>query len=195
MGIATRALRPGDLLWLAADLDASFSCDSHLVLTCSGKGLEVGWHLAEERLDRTFQKRYPLGRQDLSELRELLRLQEGLQQLAVHRDANGTESMAGLLDVRPQSWNQTAVIWNLMVDRRFQRQGIGRRLLHEAIQWAEEQGFRAIRLETQNTNVPACRFYLAHGFELTGLDRAFYAPKPNQPQEIALFFSRNLTSA
>lgn len=39
---------------------------------------------------------------------------------------------------------------------------------------AKSAGFRAIGLETQNTNVPAIEFYEKCGFELEGIDLSYY---------------------
>jgi hypothetical protein len=46
-----------------------------------------------------------------------------------------------------------------------------------------------LKVETQNTNAPACRFYARHGFELRVVNRAAY---PTLPDEIQLFWYKDL---
>ncbi|WP_114792945.1 hypothetical protein U0035_03450 [Niabella yanshanensis] len=51
-----------------------------------------------------------------------------------------------------------------------------------------EIGLSTIRLETQNTNVTACRFYEKYGFKPGGYDQYLYdAIKSQDKKEIALF--------
>lgn len=53
--------------------------------------------------------------------------------------------------------------------------GIGRRFMDEAVAGAGASNLRAIRLETQSSNVSACRFYARYGFVLGGYDRYLYS--------------------
>jgi len=45
-----------------------------------------------------------------------------------------------------------------------------------------------VRLETQSTNVPACRLYQRHGFVLGGADRLVYRADPALAHEVALYW-------
>ncbi|MBU6955538.1 GNAT family N-acetyltransferase [Hahella sp. HN01] len=56
-----------------------------------------------------------------------------------------------------ESWNGMAEIAEIAVDRNARGQGVGMILLGAAEEWAQEQGFRFIRLETQSTNPAACQ--------------------------------------
>lgn len=78
-----------------------------------------------------------------------------------------------------------AVLWDLRVSPRTRRMGIGSALFSTAGRWALERGCRTIKIETQNNNVPACRFYLNQGCKLGGLNRSAY---PEQPDEIQLLW-------
>jgi GNAT superfamily N-acetyltransferase len=69
---------------------------------------------------------------------------------------------------------QTAVLWDLRVDHRFRRRGVATLLFSKVRGWCLERGIRRIEVETQNTNVPACRFYASQGCELVAIDREAY---------------------
>jgi len=65
--------------------------------------------------------------------------------------------------------------------------------MDEAVRWTTEIGLSTIRLETQNTNVPACRFYERYGFKLGGYDQYLYdAIEKQEKKEIALFYYLSL---
>jgi ribosomal protein S18 acetylase RimI-like enzyme len=49
-----------------------------------------------------------------------------------------------------------------------------------------------MRVETQNTNVPAIRFYRSLGFHLEGIDVSFYSNDDLTSGEVALFLKRRL---
>lgn len=101
----------------------------------------------------------------------------------------------GMLDMEFQRWNNTAFIWNLMIDQDFRRQGLGQRFWQLAVECANRWRVRAITLETQHTNVAACYFYLRMGCQLIGLNEALYANLPPAPEagrgnpEVALFWA------
>ena len=59
-----------------------------------------------------------------------------------------------------------------------------------AEEWALARGCGQLKVETQNVNVPACRFYAAQGCELGVIDRFAY---PRLPKEIQLLRSKELT--
>lgn len=67
-----------------------------------------------------------------------------------------------------------AVLWDIRVEPRERRRGIGRELFRRAAEWARERGYGQLGLETQNVNVPACRFYAGQGCELGAIHRYGY---------------------
>jgi len=87
-----------------------------------------------------------------------------------------------------EGWNRSAWIEDLAVDVRCRRAGVGRALMDRAVAWAIERGRSGIRLETQNNNVPACKFYEAYRFHLGGFDRDLYRGLDEETTEIALFW-------
>ena len=75
-----------------------------------------------------------------------------------------------------------ALLWDVRVAPDARRQGVGSALLEAAEQRARERGARSLRVETQDVNVPACRFYHAHGFRLERTTPRAYAELPNEVQ-------------
>jgi streptothricin acetyltransferase len=99
-----------------------------------------------------------------------------------------TGRLVAVLDMEREAWHNAARLWNIAIDRAYRRQGLGRELMQRAIAWAREQGLRAIWLETQTNNLPACRFYHALGFRLGGLDDHLYSNDDLDEREVALFW-------
>jgi GNAT superfamily N-acetyltransferase len=62
--------------------------------------------------------------------------------------------------------------------------GIGRALFERAIEWARAKGCREIRIETQDTNVGACRFYKAVGGTLHEIAEGAYLPELDEARII-----------
>lgn len=100
--------------------------------------------------------------------------------------------LVGMALVERRDWNKTLWVWEFCVDERFRGQGIGRRLMDTVVQNGRAAGFRAVGLETQNTNVPAIRFYRAVGFEIDGVDLSFYTNDDVAGGEVAIFMKQKL---
>jgi GNAT superfamily N-acetyltransferase len=66
------------------------------------------------------------------------------------------------------------VVWDVRLHPESRRQGIGARLFRGAEAWLAERGCRLLKVETQNVNVPACRFYAKMGCTLGALNRFAY---------------------
>ena len=67
-----------------------------------------------------------------------------------------------------------AVLWDIRVAPKYRRQGIGRALFEASRQWCYEQSMKTLKIETQNINVPACRFYASQGAQLGAINRFAY---------------------
>ena len=103
---------------------------------------------------------------------------------AVAVDAPGIYILHGRDDV--------VALWDLRVDPEIRRSGVGTRLFGYAADWARDQGYKQLRIETQNVNVPACRFYAARGCELGVVDRFFYEGHPEVGHEVMLAWHLDL---
>lgn len=100
----------------------------------------------------------------------------------IHGDAQ-----IDLLDGR----SDLALMWDVRVAADARRLGVGRALLEAVAGAAKRAECRALRVETQNVNVPACRFYQACGFVLETVRHQAY---PDLPDEIQLLWTLSLTS-
>lgn len=67
-----------------------------------------------------------------------------------------------------------AVLLDLRVHPDHRGRGVGRQLFARAEAWARERGCAQLKIETQNVNVPACRFYARQGCELGAIHRFAY---------------------
>lgn len=88
-----------------------------------------------------------------------------------------------------------AVLWDLRVASEMRGQGVGAALFDAAEAWVSSRGCRRLDVETQNINVPACRFYVARGCTLSAVDRFAYGDLPHEAQLIwTKFLDMSLTS-
>jgi GNAT superfamily N-acetyltransferase len=85
-----------------------------------------------------------------------------------------------------------AVLWDIRVAPDARGKGIGSALFERAAAWAQVQGCCQLKIETQNINVRACRFYARHGCELRAVHRSAY---PELPEEIQLLWYKDLPVA
>ncbi len=67
-----------------------------------------------------------------------------------------------------------SVLWDLRVDGEYKRRGIGASLFRMAAEWSGARGFRQMKIECQNNNVPACKFYRKQGAVLGKIDEYAY---------------------
>ena len=82
-----------------------------------------------------------------------------------------------------------ARLWDLRVAPAFRHRGIGVALIAAAEEWADARGIRTLMVETQDINVPACRFYARQGFVLGAVNRGAY---PDLPHEVQLLWYKEM---
>jgi GNAT superfamily N-acetyltransferase len=82
-----------------------------------------------------------------------------------------------------------ALLWDLRVAPPMRGRGVGSALLNRATELAVRRGALALRVETQQINVPACRFYARHGFYL---ERTTPRAYPDLPGETQLLWRKSL---
>jgi ribosomal protein S18 acetylase RimI-like enzyme len=84
-----------------------------------------------------------------------------------------------------------AGLWDIRVRPEYRRTGLGSQLLLHAAAWAKKNGCNQLRIESQNVNVAACRFYAKHCI-LGGVERFGYAACPDVAHEAMLLWYRDL---
>lgn len=96
-------------------------------------------------------------------------------------DTPGLDMLEGRSDL--------AVLWDIRVSPEARGRGVGAALFAAAEAWARARGCRRLKVETQNINVPACRFYARRGCALTAVRRDAY---PGLPGEVQLLWCKEL---
>jgi GNAT superfamily N-acetyltransferase len=91
-----------------------------------------------------------------------------------------------------QGRDDLAVLWDIRVHPDYRGRGIGTGLFDRAAAWARQQGCKQLNAETQNVNIPACRFYAARGCRLGAIDRYGYANYPRLAHEVMLLWCLDL---
>lgn len=92
----------------------------------------------------------------------------------------------GIIVIQHMEWNNTLLIHDLYIDKRFKRKGIGSALITVAQKRAREMGVRMIVLETQTSNYPAIQFYLKEGFQMIGFNLNSYSNEDVKNNEVRL---------
>jgi len=85
-----------------------------------------------------------------------------------------TNGLVGLAICEKHDWNNSLYISNFIVSQKERQKGIGKCLMEKIIKHSKNKKIRLIELETQNTNVPAIKFYQKQGFKITGLKSNLY---------------------
>lgn len=93
---------------------------------------------------------------------------------AVAWNSAGLNMLQGRTDI--------AVLWDIRVRRGRRRSGVGSRLFDMGAEWARRRGCRRLIIETQNVNVPACRFYAGKGAQLRAVHHDMYPECPGEVQ-------------
>jgi len=81
-----------------------------------------------------------------------------------------------------------AVLWDIRVHPDSRRQGVGTKLFKQVVEWSKKKGCRHLKIETQNINVPACRFYAKQGCKLGAMDRYGYYGHPKVGYEVMMLW-------
>jgi GNAT superfamily N-acetyltransferase len=82
-----------------------------------------------------------------------------------------------------------AMLWDIRVAPAQRGTGVGSALFRAAEGWAGARGCGWLKIETQNVNAAACRFYRKLGCTLGGIDRFAY---PGLPHEVQLLWWKAL---
>lgn len=75
-----------------------------------------------------------------------------------------------LLKTRPK----TMEIMNISVYEEYQNKGIGRQLIHKAIEYAQESGMKMLEIGTGNPGVQQMMLYQKCGFRIVGVELDYF---------------------
>jgi ribosomal protein S18 acetylase RimI-like enzyme len=81
-----------------------------------------------------------------------------------------------------------AVLWDIRVDDAYKHQGVGQTLFDMAVKWSREKGLKQMKIECQNNNIPAVRFYHKQGAILSAIDEYAYYNEPEYRHEAQLIW-------
>ena len=87
--------------------------------------------------------------------------------------------------------DDVAALWDIRVSPAERGAGTGSALFRATAVWAAARGCRWLKIETQNVNTAACRFYQKMGCTLGAIDRFAY---PGLPGEVQLLWWKTLAS-
>src|SRR5262249_31655013 len=118
------------------------------------------------------------------------------RQLGISEPVDGTKSAAHLggrvggaviavrtADLRMLGGrDDVAVLWDIRVAPGLRGAGVGSALFRAAAGWAGARGCGWLKIETQNVNTAACRFYQKMGCTLGAIDRFAYPELPGEVQ-------------
>jgi len=79
--------------------------------------------------------------------------------------------------------NDLAVLWDIRVDENYKRQKIGQKLFDMAVGWSRIHGLLQMKIECQNNNIPAVKFYHKQGAVLSAIDEYAYYNEPEYRHE------------
>ncbi|TFG29550.1 GNAT family N-acetyltransferase [Candidatus Thorarchaeota archaeon] len=100
------------------------------------------------------------------------------------------DRLVGIAIAEKQEWNLTLWIWEFHIDIEYRKRGLGRQLMDRLEKIGKENECRVMVCETQNTNVPAIRFYRSAGFEVGAVDLSYYTNSDVSDFEVAVFMKR-----
>ncbi len=85
-----------------------------------------------------------------------------------------------------------AVLWDIRVADAYNHQGVGQALFDMAVNWSREQGLVQMKIECQNNNIPAVKFYHKQGTILAAIDEYVYYNDPECRHEVQLIWYLDL---
>lgn len=166
-------------------ISIAFQVTSILVPSLRNGGIS-GFDFTERSINPPFKKDYDAipgnrptdwqKRFDLSHWGFLIAEQDG-QQVGGAAIAFQTPSVYMLEDR-----NDLAVLWDMRVSPKVRRCSIGSSIFVAATNWAKARGCHWLKIETQNINVPACKFYANQGAVLGAVNQFAYPAFPNETQ-------------
>lgn len=85
-----------------------------------------------------------------------------------------------------------SVLWDIRVADKYKNMGVGTKLYELAVDWSKRKGFKQMKIECQNNNVPACKFYHKSGAILSKVDEYAYYNEIDIRDEVQFVWYLNL---
>lgn len=171
-------------------ISIAFEVDSFFRLEWSNNGLN-GVSFVEEAVS-PYLKDYD----SVDENPRLLANDFDLRNWVVISAFDGTSRVGGaIIAYRTEGVNMLegkddlAVVWDIRVSKAYRGMGVGSKIFQRCVDWAKENNCTRLKVETQNNNVKACKFYVSQGAKLSNLNRYAYN---DYPDEIQLIWSIDL---
>jgi ribosomal protein S18 acetylase RimI-like enzyme len=136
-----------------------------------------------EDLDQPYHKSWPSDVEMEDNYKSVL--QQGFS-LGLYSNHN----LVGLAIAEKREWNRTLWVWEFHIHPDYQGQGWGRKMMETLADLAIQTSCRVIVCETQNTNLPAIRFYRKLGFQIDAVDLSYYTNQDTTDFEVAVFMKR-----
>jgi ribosomal protein S18 acetylase RimI-like enzyme len=170
-----------------------FEVNSKINITLIGPGLQ-GINFKEEKVNPSYIKDYDSSEEPKTWLKifntknwRLFTCRENDQYVAGAIVAHRTPEVH-MLDGRID----LAMIWDIRVHPDYRQKGIGSSLFSEVVKWSKQKGCKQLKIETQNVNVPACKFYIKQGCTLGEVNFHKYINSKSSANEIMLVWYLNL---
>lgn len=166
-------------------ISIAFSVDTVFRVELIENGLG-GVDLIEEKISKPFIKDYDaIGGNRISLLGERF----DLSNWGIFSAFDGDKRIGGAI-IAPETaettmlekYNDVACLWDLRVAPEYRGKSVGRQLFAHALKWSRAGNCRLFKVETQNINVPACRFYARQGCRLGSFDFYTYPEGLNEIQ-------------
>ena len=182
-----RAVRPADLDRLI-DIDGTIESTHYLHVDQSGEGVSAHWKIEERPLRERKMDRNAQTDESQFVLKQVVTgVEEGMALLAEHDQLN-----VAMLVARQEPEYGTMRLVDLRVDFEHRRQGVASAMVYQVISEAKNRQLRAISAGTRTDNVPAAKFLLKCGFDLTGLDSRRHSNHDLVKEAVTLFWYASL---
>ena len=141
--------------------------------------------LTLHQLETPYVKQWPADKDMEAHYQDIL--EQGLS-LGLYQDGE----LVGVAFAEKRAWNKTLWVWEFHIAPEQRGRGYGRMLMDALAKTGTQAGCRVMVCETQNTNVPAIRFYRRVGFEVAGIDLSYYTNQDVEAFEVAVFMKKTL---
>jgi streptothricin acetyltransferase len=142
---------------------------------------EGTWSFSECLYEKEFEKTYSNDEEQWEDY-----IDNPDKEIFLYYDNN---SCVGQVRLR-RNWNRYAFIEDIAVSKSHRRYGIGAKLISKAIEWAKANELCGLMLETQDTNLLACRFYSKLGFQIGSVDTMLYANSDNAKEKAVFWYKK-----